>query len=394
MSTTPIIVSQENSVQRLQRVELQAIGIYDEKWLQQLIFVNADLLPFYEIDADYTGAVPVCMELATKSGRVDCIYVTPSGRLVIVETKLYRNPQSRREVIGQILDYAKDLMNLSYDDLDTKVCAVNGGLSLFDMVRASGHEVLEAAFIDSVQRNLSKGRVLLLVVGDGIREGAFEIKDFLNSNASMEFSFGMVEMQIFHMPDEQLLVNPQVMHKTEITERRVISINQVSHEVTEKLESNNKQKDSATNKGSGQSYEYWSALLDYLELEDSSVRLPTPSTQGHLWFELPPRVRNSWITTYRSKPNEVGVFVKFRDDVLGQYLFEYLSDRRESLMPLLLDGAEFSPDKLKISLPAITLDWQNEESWKEAFDFYQLSLNKIYPVVKPLLIQALDAYES
>ncbi|MFA0252753.1 hypothetical protein AB4480_25400, partial [Vibrio sp. 10N.261.45.A4] len=70
--------------------------------------------------------------------------------------------------------------------------------------------------------------------------------------------------------------------------------------------------------------------------------------------------------------------MKFRDDVLGQYLFEYLSDRRESLMPLLLDGAEFSPDKLKISLPAITLDWQNEESWKEAFDFYQLSLNKIY----------------
>ncbi|CAK1750748.1 DUF4268 domain-containing protein [Vibrio crassostreae] len=394
MSNTPIIVSPESSVQRLQRVELQAIGIYDEKWLQQLIFDNADLLPFYKIDADYAGAVPVCMELATKSGRVDCIYVTPSGRLVIAETKLYRNPQSRREVIGQILDYAKDLMSLSYDELDTKVCAVNGGLSLFDMVKADGHEVLEAAFIDTVQRNLSKGRFLLLVVGDGIREGAFEIKDFLNSNASMEFSFAMVEMQIFHMPDEQLLVNPQVMHKTEITERRVISINQVSHEVTEKLESNKKQNDSAKNKGSGQTYEYWSALLDYLELEDSSVRLPTPSTQGHLWFELPPRVRNSWITTYRSKPNEVGVFIKFRDDVLGQYLFKYLSDRRESLMPLLLDGAEFFPDKLKISLPAITLDWQNEESWKEAFDFYQLRLNKIYPVVKPLLVQALDAYES
>ncbi|MEZ8108918.1 hypothetical protein ACED56_07535 [Vibrio splendidus] len=285
-------------------------------------------------------------------------------------------------------------MNLSYDDLETKVCAVNGGLSLFDIIRAGGHEVLEAAFIDTVQRNLSKGRFLLLVVGDGIREGAFEIKDFLNSNASMEFSFAMVEMQIFHMPDEQLLVNPQVIHKTEITERRVISINQVSREVTEKLEPNSKQNDSATNKGSGQTYEYWSALLDYLELEDTSVRLPTPSTQGHLWFELPPRAHNSWITTYRSKLNEVGVFVKFRDDVLGQYLFEYLSDRRESLMTLLPDGAEFVPDKLKISLPAITLDWQNEESWKEAFDFYQLRLNKIYPVIKPLLIQALDAYES
>ncbi|TOO78985.1 hypothetical protein CGH29_24665, partial [Vibrio parahaemolyticus] len=119
-----------------------------------------------------------------------------------------------------------------------------------------------------------------------------------------------------------------------------------------------------------------------------------PSTQGHLWFELPPRAHNSWITTYRSKSNEVGVFVKFRNDALGQYLFEYLSDRRESLMPLLPEGAEFVPDKLKISIPAITLDWQNEESWKEAFDFYQLRLNQIYPVVKPLLLQALNAYEN
>lgn len=394
MSNGPIIVSPESSVQRLQRVELQATGIYDEKWLQQLIFANADLLPFYEIDADYTGAIPVCMELATKSGRVDCIYVTPSGRLVIAETKLYRNPQSRREVIGQILDYAKDLMNWSYDELDTKVCAINGGLSLFELVKADGHEVLEASFIDTVQRNLSKGRFLLLVVGDGIREGAFEIKDFLNTYASMEFSFAMVEVQIFHMPGEQLLVNPQVMRKTEITERRVISINQVSSEVTEKLESTNEQNESTTNKGSGQSYEYWSALLDYLELDDTSVRLPTPSTKGHLWFELPPRAHNSWITTYRSKPNEVGVFVRFRNDALGQYLFEYLYARRESLMPLLPEDSEFVPEKLKISLPVITLDWQNEESWKEAFDFYQLRLNQIYPIVKPLLLQALNAYEN
>jgi len=120
----------------------------------------------------------------------------------------------------------------------------------------------------------------------------------------------------------------------------------------------------------------------------------TPSTQGHLWFELPPRTYNSWITAYRSKPNEVGVFVRFRNDTLGRYLFEYLFDSRESLISLLPEGAEFVPDELRLSLPAITLNWQHEESWKEAFDFYQLRLNQIYPVVKPLLLQALKAYEG
>ncbi|WP_238322189.1 hypothetical protein [Vibrio mexicanus] len=144
MSSGPIIVSSENSVQRLQRVDLQATGFYDEKWLQQLIFDNADLLPLYGIDADYAGAVPVCMELVTKSGRVDCIYITSSGRLVIAETKLYRNPQSRREVIGQILDYAKDLVNWSYDELDSKVRGANGGKSLYEAIEASGQELPEA----------------------------------------------------------------------------------------------------------------------------------------------------------------------------------------------------------------------------------------------------------
>ncbi|MCG6237751.1 hypothetical protein [Vibrio diabolicus] len=86
--------------------------------------------------------------------------------------------------------------------------------------------------------------------------------------------------------------------------------------------------------------------------------------------------------------------MRFRNDALGQYLFEYLYARRESLMPLLPEDSEFVPEKLKISLPVITLDWQNEESWKEAFDFYQLRLNQIYPIVKPLLLQALNAYEN
>ncbi|MEZ9517723.1 hypothetical protein AB4359_20775 [Vibrio splendidus] len=62
-------------------------------------------------------------------------------------------------------------------------------------------------------------------------------------------------------------------------------------------------------------------------------------------------------------------------------------------MPRLPEGAEFVPDEQKILLPAITLDWQNEESWKEAFDFYQLRLNQINLWLL-LLLQALDAYEN
>ncbi len=213
-------------------------------------------------------------------------------------------------------------------------------------------------------------------------------------NASMEFSFAMLEMQVFHMPDNQLLVNPQVMHKTEITERRVISVDQVNGGIAETLESNSSQGELRIKKDSGQTYEYWNELLEYLVLDDVSVRLPTPSTKGSLWFELPPRAYQSWITIYRLKPNTIGVFVRFRKDALGHYLFEYLYNMQDALMPLLPEGAEFVPDKLQIKFSTLTLEWMSEEFWKDAFDFYQLHLNQIYASIKPLLLQALDGYEG
>ncbi len=35
---------------------------------------------------------------------------------MLVEAKLWRNPEARRKVIGQILDYAKELSRWNYED--------------------------------------------------------------------------------------------------------------------------------------------------------------------------------------------------------------------------------------------------------------------------------------
>ena len=60
-----------------------------------------------------TGFSPprtVGREVLTAAGLIDVLYVSPAGLVTIVETKLWRNPEARREVVGQILDYAKELM--------------------------------------------------------------------------------------------------------------------------------------------------------------------------------------------------------------------------------------------------------------------------------------------
>ena len=52
---------------------------------------------------------PFAPNCQRRLAEVDALYVNAAGRLILAEFKLWRNPQARREVIGQILDYAKEL---------------------------------------------------------------------------------------------------------------------------------------------------------------------------------------------------------------------------------------------------------------------------------------------
>ena len=98
-----------------------ADGGLAESDIHDLLFRFPGALPIAAIDASYAGAIPVCRELYTRAGKVDALYVNPLGRLTLAEFKLWRNPQARREVIGQILDYAKELASWRYADLQREV---------------------------------------------------------------------------------------------------------------------------------------------------------------------------------------------------------------------------------------------------------------------------------
>ena len=95
---------QEEILHRISLGTPDSDGGMDEATLQDLLFRHPQTLPIASIDASYDGAVPVCKELYTSAGYVDAIFVNLLGRLTLAEFKLWRNPQARREVIGQILD--------------------------------------------------------------------------------------------------------------------------------------------------------------------------------------------------------------------------------------------------------------------------------------------------
>ncbi len=228
----PMVVSELGSnvpAQGLKRVRLDKTGLYDEAWLQNIIMRHPGLLPIAEIEPAFVPAIPISVEVSVPSGFIDNLYATPTGDLIIGETKLFRNPEARREVIGQIIDYAKDLSNWTYAELDAAVRKArpapnNGGGpsgGLFATVQAAvGPEgVEEARFIDAVSRNLSRGRFLLLVIGDGIQEGIEGIARFLQQHGSLHFTFGLVELTIHELPPVNgtvpgYLIQPRIIART------------------------------------------------------------------------------------------------------------------------------------------------------------------------------------
>ena len=137
----------------LHRIPLDAStadGGFAESDIHDLLYRFPGALPIAAIDASYQDAVPICRKLYTRAGYIDALYVNPLGRLTLAEFKLWRNPQARREVIGQILDYAKELASWRYADLQREVSRAlkRKGNVLYELVRGSDPDTSEADFAD------------------------------------------------------------------------------------------------------------------------------------------------------------------------------------------------------------------------------------------------------
>jgi hypothetical protein len=199
---------------------------FDEAWLRDFIFAHPQVLPVDEIEPVFDLLIPVCRELRTKAGPADILFINDAGLVTLVECKLWKSPEARREVIAQILDYAKELSRWGYQDLQR---AIGDKIKkpLYDLVCEHTEELDQSTFIDSVSGNLRRGRFLLLLVGEGIRESVELIAEFLQQHAHLNFSFALVEMAVFKLPEkigEGYLVHPRVVMRTVEIERAVIRL--------------------------------------------------------------------------------------------------------------------------------------------------------------------------
>ena len=84
---TPVLISEGSARSTLDRIRL-GDGLHDESWLQELIHDHPAILPMSDIEPGFGDLIAVAREIPCGHGYIDNLYLTPSGDIVLVETKL------------------------------------------------------------------------------------------------------------------------------------------------------------------------------------------------------------------------------------------------------------------------------------------------------------------
>lgn len=372
-------------------------GAVSEADIQALVHAHPGSLPIAEIDPTFVGAIPICRELNTSAGPIDNFLVTPSGLPVLVECKLWRNPEGRREVVGQILDYAKELSRWSSSDLQREVSIrlkQRDGNPMLDLVRAAHPDVDEMEFNDALTLNLRRGRFLLLIVGDGIRAGVEAIAEYLQAHAGLHFSLGLVEMPIYVLPDGSRLVVPRVLAKTAIVTRNVIAVPE-GYVLEEAVGEEAAQRNTANSALNDERYQFWSEFLPNVHLDDPEQIVPKPGRLGYLSFMLPAPSGSSWLTVYRDRTrNRVGVFLSASRNSAGEYAMQTIASDWPTIRTELGSGAELSGDqerpRIEDYLQLSSLDDPAER--ERAFLWLANRTNDFVNVLRPRVRSAVADY--
>jgi hypothetical protein len=129
------------------------------------------------------------------------------------------------------MEYAAAVFRLGYEELESAVQSARRAAGqvvepLTALVAAHAPESFdETTFTDAVTLNLRRGRAIVAVVGDRIREDIGPLAGLLQSHAGLRFVFVLVELGIHETPISGIrLVYPSVLAQTTLIERGVIQI--------------------------------------------------------------------------------------------------------------------------------------------------------------------------
>ena len=199
-----------NHYKSLSSAEFYTEGM-NESWLQETLFNSPDLLNQTSRDS-LDPIIPLCRELplrgSTSTVFLDILAVRASGRPVLIECKLWKNPSVPPEVVGQILEYGALLQGQSYSDVDAQVRATvkKTDITIWQEAKRQCNSTIdEAQFVDHFTNCLVEGSFDLVLAGDGIRSDVKSVVTFLERRQS-QINSHLLEVTVFGSTEERLVM--------------------------------------------------------------------------------------------------------------------------------------------------------------------------------------------
>jgi len=179
-----------------------------ESWFRDSIAGNPDLVMGVCRRAGLTNEKWFCWgtEVKTGVGPIDVLLVSETGRIGIVETKLSLNPEKRRSVVAQLLEYAVNLRDRDLDD-------ISESLPVESLVKTS-----------DAQRRLKEGDYLLVVAGDELDPRAVRLGEaVLGKHVLQKWDLALVDLALYRRPtDKEANLLVPTLRGTLVAERRQV----------------------------------------------------------------------------------------------------------------------------------------------------------------------------
>lgn len=148
---------------------------------------------------------------------VDHLFVNTSGEPVLVEVKRASDTRLRREVVGQMLDYAANAVAYwpagTISQTFESTCTENNLVAEEVLAEFLGPEAKVDEFWKDVEQNMLAARLKLIFVADEIPQELARIVEFLNDQ--MDCTVSAVELRYFEGQNGQKTLAPRLIGETE-----------------------------------------------------------------------------------------------------------------------------------------------------------------------------------
>ena len=163
-------------------------GFTEEADLQKILFKDPDIIPVEDLsDASLAPIRLMLKEVGLPgAGSTDLVGIDVKGNIYIIEDKLAKNPEAKRQVIGQILEYAAFMHEKGLDWLDSAVKKQKGvGLSEY-FEQLDDPNWNKETFEQNILDNLDSGKFKLFIVVDEMNPDLQRIINYMRNVLKVE----------------------------------------------------------------------------------------------------------------------------------------------------------------------------------------------------------------